>query len=163
MAGNITTERSNWLLIVDCDGVLTGYKTFFSSEGKLFKVFNSRDSYAIKSLKSDAHNLVIVISDTEAIDITKARAKSWGIEVYGAKNKLPVVKDIIKYEDYDVVAVVGNSSKDYICAKEVDYFFAPGDARIGYKDIDNLVLLERIGGGEGVLEEIEKYIMKESA
>ena len=160
MAEKTLMEQSKWLILIDCDGVLTGYKTFFNSDGKLFKVFNSRDSYAIKKLKASGHTPVIVTSDVEAIDITEARAKSWGVDVFGAKDKLPKVKQVMRDKSFDVVAMVGNSSEDYVCASLLDYFFVPSDARDGYESIDNLVTLSA-AGGEGVIEELEKFIRSE--
>jgi len=145
------------LIVTDCDGVLTPMKTFYSEEGRLYKVFSSHDSYAIKKLRERGFDILIMTADKLGLKITQRRGADWGIRVIFSKDKLASLKDIKSNNSYKQIYFIGNGPEDIVVLDEVDLFFAPEDARPEVKAKEEVIILP-INGGEGVLDKFYDYI-----
>jgi len=155
-------QSNKLLIIVDCDGVLTDYKCYYSPEGKLFKVFDSRDSYAIKNLHKLGVFLHILSSDVGSAKIIEARAAEWEVPVSVAKDKAVALRKILKKYPNKKVIYIGNGPEDLACIDLVDYFYAPIDScsEVLNTDDEKVLILKR-RGGEGILEEVQEQIQLE--
>ncbi|HEC64529.1 MAG TPA: hypothetical protein ENI23_04475 [bacterium] len=148
------------ILILDCDGVLTNGRTYYSSEGRILKVFNSSDSYAIKNFKNKSMNIIVLTSDLLGFNIVKARARDWGIEAYCEDDKLSFIKDIKEKNPKAEIYFVGNGPEDIVIFNQVNTFFAPKDSRkevLEKNGSDSFVLIDK-NGGEGVLDDVYDYL-----
>jgi len=158
----MTSKRPKFgkrILLLDCDGVLTPKKTYYSSEGKLFKIFDSDDSYALKYFKKLSYDIIIVTADSYGFPITKSRAKDWGVEAILSKNKGETIRRILK-KSYDLSVYVGNGPEDADIIKIVDKFFGPSDSRpeiLKLIDDPKFQILDSVGGG-GVVWEVFKLL-----
>ncbi len=150
---SMTKSAATKLLLVDCDGVLTPKKSFYSHHGRMMKVFDSDDSYALKEFKKDGFEIIILTADEFGFPITRARAKDWGIRAVLSSDKLITTKRLTEDKDYNKVYFVGNGPKDAALIGQVDHFFAPQDCRPEIKKHANKpeVTVLPLDGGEGVL------------
>ena len=148
------------LIITDCDGVLTPMNTFYSEEGRLYKIFSSHDSYAIKKLRGKGFDILIMTADKYGLKITERRGLDWGITVIFSKDKLASLKDIKKHNNYEQIYFIGNGPEDIVVLNEVDLFFAPEDSRPEVKGQEKVIILP-IKGGDGVLDKCYEYIENE--
>lgn len=153
--------KIRWLIGVDCDGVLTDYKNYFNSQGRLFKVFNSKDSYAFHDLRKAGHIAYIVSADEEGFPILESRARAWKIDATSSRDKLGTLKNIIHENEgrFEKVCFVGNAPEDLVVIDIVDHFFAPADARLEVRQHSKVSTL-RTAGGDGVMDEVLEELQK---
>ena len=153
-------DNNKYLLLIDCDGVLTPKKTYYSSEGKLFKIFDSDDSYAIKHFKNSNYEIVIITADSYGFPITEARARDWKVKVILSSNKKQSVIDLLGTNKYQHSVFVGNGPEDSELVEFVDYFYAPKDARpeiINHPKNNRITVLDVIGG-DGVVWNVYQHL-----
>jgi len=150
-------KNIRWLICLDCDGVLTDYKCYFNEAGRHFKVFNSKDSYAIKKLLKLGHLVYVISSDIDSINFVRSRSKSWGIESIASNKKLDSVRKLKSDNNnlFDKVCFVGNGPEDLEVLSEIDIFLAPKDSRpeIFITNNDKVKILDVLGG-DGVLDKV---------
>jgi YrbI family 3-deoxy-D-manno-octulosonate 8-phosphate phosphatase len=153
---------TRWLVGIDCDGVLTDYKCYFDATGKLFKVFNSKDSYAFKDLLKAGHLPYIITADKDGLTILQARAQSWGVEAMASVDKRATLHGAMKrYAGrFDKVCFVGNGPEDLVVIDMVDCFFAPADARFEVARHPKVQLLDT-AGGDGIMDEVHARLSKQ--
>lgn len=154
------SKNKEYLLLIDCDGVLTPKKTYYSSDGKLFKIFDSDDSYAIKHFRNIGYEIVIITADSYGFPITQARARDWKVETILSSNKKETVLDIINNKKFQHTIFAGNGPEDSELVELVDHFFAPSDARpeiLEHPQKNKITVLDVIGG-DGVLWHIYKKL-----
>lgn len=143
------------LLVTDCDGVLTPMYTFYTESGRLFKVFSSHDSYAIKNFKSNGFEVVVISADEIGFPILEKRAKDWTIKAYHSKDKLSTLNSMLSEKKYSQIIYVGNGPEDMNVLETVDRFYAPEDCRPEVRNSPNKkIKIIPIKGGEGVLDYI---------
>ena len=82
------------LLLVDCDGVLTDGRLYFSAAGEELKVFDVQDGYGIVAWIDSGRHVGIISG--RASSIVDRRAAELGIQFVrqGVKNKLAVAREI---------------------------------------------------------------------
>lgn len=77
------------ILIVDCDGCLTDGKFYYSSEGKIMKVFNARDGIGLIQVMNAGITAGIISGDNNG-KIIHARSSDLNLNFCftGIENKL---------------------------------------------------------------------------
>ncbi|HUW56632.1 MAG TPA: HAD hydrolase family protein [Planctomycetota bacterium] len=148
------------LLIMDVDGVLTDGTISVSTDGSETKHFNVRDWTGIKYLQRVGIQTALVSGNTS--EAVSQRAEYIGIkEVHqGAKDKLPVVRDIIKRAGLKrgEVAYLGDDLTDIPPVREVGFSAAVADAHEELKSRCDHVTTAP--GGRGAVRELAEMILK---
>lgn len=102
------------LLLLDCDGVLTDGRLFFSSEGEAMKAFHVHDGQGISNWHRSGGRTGIVTGRNSAI--AKARADELGIEFLldDVSDKAAAVDDLIAKTGIEAekIAFVGDDVAD---------------------------------------------------
>lgn len=143
------------LLLMDCDGVLTDGRLYFTDKGEAMKVFHVRDGQGLALWhKAGFHSGIITGRDAEII--LNARAAELGIHYIKARsqNKVKDFEDILRSEkiNADEVAFIGDDLGDIILLKEVGLAVAVADAvsdvlaQVHYKT--------EVKGGFGAIREL---------
>ncbi len=142
------------LLVMDCDGVLTDGRLYFSSAGEAMKVFHVRDGQGIVNWHKAGFSSGI-ISGRHAGDILKARADELGIKYLrvGSEDKTADFAEIIA--DVGVTAektaYIGDDVGDISLMKLVGMPIAVADAVPGV--IEAAAYVTKARGGEGAVRE----------
>ena len=140
---------------MDCDGVLTDGRLYFSASGEEMKVFDVRDGQGIV-LWHGAGFKSGIISGRGAGEIIQRRADELGIEfVYvGASDKVAVFEHIIASlgiaaED---VGYIGDDLGDMDLMERVGFPVAVSDAVNEVKAV--AAYITRASGGRGAVREV---------
>lgn len=126
------TERAKKikLLIMDCDGVLTDGRLYFSENGEELKVFNVKDGQGIVAWHEAGFKSAI-ISGRES-KIVNRRATELGISHIrqGSRDKTQCFSEILKEENIspEEVAYIGDDIGDIDLLKIVGFPVAVADA-----------------------------------
>jgi 3-deoxy-D-manno-octulosonate 8-phosphate phosphatase (KDO 8-P phosphatase) len=145
---------------MDVDGVLTDGTISVSDEGIETKHFNVRDWTGISYLERSGIRTAIV-SGRLSIAV-EHRAREVGVaEVHlGDRDKLPVVREIVKRLGLtpEEVAYIGDDLMDIPPALFVGFSAAPADAHDELKSRVTHILKCR--GGEGAVRELAEMVLK---
>lgn len=147
------------LLLLDCDGVLTDGRLYFSANGEELKVFDVQDGQAIVNWIR-AGNIVGIISGRSS-SIVERRAAELGIQFVhqGVKNKLETAQAIWSETGIDSAstAFVGDDLPDIelmqACGKGVAVANAVAEVK---EAADDLTLKS---GGRGAVREVIDMLM----
>ncbi|MBK8466939.1 MAG: HAD hydrolase family protein [Chloracidobacterium sp.] len=147
------------LLLMDCDGVLTDGRLYFSAVGEELKVFHARDGQGIV----DWHNTGSrsgVISGRNS-PIVEMRMKQLGVEFIwqGRKEKVSALKEIIAAANVEPeeVAFIGDDTPDAEVFPLVGLAIAVGDAHEAVKAAAHYVTQK--DGGSGAVRELIDMLM----
>jgi YrbI family 3-deoxy-D-manno-octulosonate 8-phosphate phosphatase len=148
------------LLLMDCDGVLTDGRLYFSKDGEALKVFDVRDGQGIVSWhRAGFHSGII--SGRGAEDIIQARADELGIKYVrtGSKDKAAEMRMIASDAGVDLheVCFVGDDVGDIEIMQSVGLSVAVADAAAEVMAIASYVTKAR-GGRGALLEVIDKFL-----
>ena len=148
------------LLLMDCDGVLTDGRLYFSENGETMKVFNVRDGQGL-ALWHQAGFRSGIITGRDAENIVKARAAELGIHhiKVRSQNKLKDFEDILRSENIkaDQVAFIGDDLGDIILLREVGLAVGVADA---VSEVLDLVHYKTdIKGGFGAVRELIEILL----
>ena len=149
------------LLLMDCDGVMTDGRLYFTTAGETIKVFNVRDGQGI----SDWHRAGFksgVISGRGAEGTLRKRCDELGMEflITDSKNK---GADLIGILDScglpaEEVAFIGDDKGDIDVLKLVGFPVAVADA---IPELDEFVLFRtKALGGCGAVRELIELLLK---
>ena len=143
------------LLLMDCDGVLTDGRLYFSARGEEMKVFDVRDGQGIV-LWHNAGFKSGIISGRGAGEIIQRRADELGIEFVrvSTSDKIAAFEDIISslaVASADV-AYIGDDVGDIELMKRVGFSVAVADAVAEAKAAAAHVTQAR--GGRGAVREV---------
>jgi 3-deoxy-D-manno-octulosonate 8-phosphate phosphatase (KDO 8-P phosphatase) len=148
------SARQIKLLLMDCDGVLTDGRLYFTEKGEAMKVFNVRDGQGL-ALWHRAGFRSGIISGRDAAAIIKARADELGIHyvVTGSIDKVADLEAIIAEAGVtpDETAFVGDDVGDIEIMKRVGLGIAVADAELEVLDVGDLVTAKK--GGKGAIRE----------
>lgn len=149
------------LLLMDCDGVLTDGRLYFSSAGEELKVFHVRDGQGLVSWHRAGFRSGI-ISGRGAGEIIKRRAAELGVEFVRtqAPDKTKEFFEIIEAADVSAsqTAYVGDDIGDIEIMKLVGLPIAVGDAVDEVKAA--AVYITQTAGGSGAIREITDLLLK---
>lgn len=148
------------LLLMDCDGVLTDGRLFFSERGEELKVFNVRDGQGLVSWHRAGFKSG-VISGRDAGRIIQARADELGIHYVRVKSpdKVRDMEEILSDAGVkaDETAFVGDDIGDIGILKLVGLPIAVRDAVTPVKQAAALVTKKK--GGRGAIREITDLLL----
>ena len=139
---------------MDCDGVLTDGRLYFSERGEEMKVFHVRDGQGIVNWH-DAGFRSGIISGRNS-PIVEMRARQLGIEFVwqGRKEKVSAFNEILVAANVtaDQVAFIGDDTPDAEVMPFVGLAVAVGDAHDTVKAASHYVT--RLDGGRGAVREL---------
>src|SRR5687767_11543373 len=146
---------------MDCDGVLTDGRLYFSSSGEELKVFDVRDGQGIVMWHQAGFKSGI-ISGRGARDIVARRAEELGIEFLcvGSTDKLADLREIMSEVGVaaENVAYVGDDIGDIAIMREVGFPVAVADAVDDVKKIAAFVT--KAAGGRGAVREVTDLLLQ---
>lgn len=148
------------LLLMDCDGVLTDGRLYFSAGGEEVKVFHARDGQGIVNWHKAGFRSGIISGRNSPI--VELRAKQLGIEfvLQGRKEKVSALNEIIAAVNItaDEVAYIGDDTPDAEVMPFVGLAVAVDDAHDTVKAIAHHVT--RLSGGCGAVRELIDLLME---
>ncbi len=118
------------LLLMDCDGVLTDGRLYFSSQGEELKVFHVRDGMGLVAWHQEGF-ISGVITGRESVALEKRTAElNLKYLVQGSKDKVGDFERIISAENLtaDMVAFIGDDIPDIPLLKCVGMPIAVADS-----------------------------------
>ncbi len=146
--------------IFDVDGVLTDGKVLITSEGEVYRAFDTKDGFALKCALMQGFKIAIITGgNNEGI---KQRFKEFGIyDIYmGSLNKIDAYQDLI--DNYSLkpeeILYVGDDIPDIPVMKKVGVSCCPSDAVPDVKEIVDYVSHKK--GGEGCVREIIEQVLR---
>ena len=149
------------LLLMDCDGVMTDGRLYFSSEGEAMKVFHARDGQGI----SDWHRAGFksgVISGRGAEGILRLRCDELGMEFLrtNSKDKALDLNGILDTTGFssEEVAFIGDDRGDIGILKSVGFPVAVADA---ISELDAITIFKTTAaGGRGAIRELVDLLLE---
>ena len=146
-------------IIIDCDGVLTDGRVYYSESGRRYKSFHSRDITALRCL-SEKHDVIILSASTwEGLRHLQKRIPKVKI-VTGKIDKSAWVDENLP--NMEIVVVCDDYSDKYLC-RGAHKVFLPADASIRLIHYTELLQADRVlmkaRGGEGVIDELLLHIL----
>jgi 3-deoxy-D-manno-octulosonate 8-phosphate phosphatase (KDO 8-P phosphatase) len=152
------------LLLMDCDGVLTDGRLYFSARGEELKVFDVRDGQGIVSWHRAGFKSGI-ISGRGASDIINKRADELGIEFVrtDSADKVRDLEAIAATLDLpkEAVAFIGDDIGDIEVMKNVGFAIAVADAVPEAKAVADYVT--SADGGRGAVREVIDMLLRSSS
>ena len=148
------------LLLMDCDGVLTDGRLYFSARGEEMKVFDVRDGQGIVSWHKAGFRSGI-ISGRGACEIIERRAAEIGIEFVrcNSSDKVRDFEDIVLSVgvERENVAYIGDDIGDIELMKRVGLSIAVADAVRETREAATHVT--RAKGGRGAVREVVDMLL----
>lgn len=152
------------LLLMDCDGVLTDGRLYFSANGEAIKVFHVRDGQGIVSWHTAGFRSGI-ISGRDAEDILQARAQELGMDYLSVRSE-------DKVRDFEAIlseaglaaeetAFIGDDLGDLPLLKRVGFPVAVADAVPEVKTA--AVYVTEANGGHGAVREVVDLLLAAKA
>ena len=148
------------LLICDIDGTMTDGKMYYTKNGKLFKVFSTKDAQGFEIAHKNNIEIMLLTSDDDR-GISVKRAKDLDLKIKtGIKYKWGFIeKEILTKYDLEEIAYIGDDMNDYTCLQKIPLKACPKDANFIIKKIKGIIKLKRNGGDGCVREFIDKYLI----
>lgn len=155
----ITRARRVKLLLMDCDGVLTDGRLYYSVSGEDLKVFNVKDGQGIVSWHEAGFKSGI-ISGRDS-DIVKKRATELGISYIrqGSRDKTQCFSEILAEEKIseNEVAFIGDDIGDIELLKIVGFPVAVANA---IEQLFPFILYKtKANGGYGAVREVTDLLL----
>jgi 3-deoxy-D-manno-octulosonate 8-phosphate phosphatase (KDO 8-P phosphatase) len=149
------------LLLMDCDGVLTDGRLYYTDKGEQMKVFHVRDGQGLVSWhKAGFHSGII--SGRDAKKILEKRATELGIKYIKACSleKSKDFEDILQDAKVapEEVAYIGDDIGDISLMEKVGLPIAVADA---VSDLDSYIIYKtNVKGGFGAVREVTDFLLK---
>jgi len=149
------------LLLMDCDGVLTDGRLYFTESGEAMKIFHVRDGQGL-ALWHKAGFRSGIISGRDAKKILEARATELGMHYIKACSleKAKDFEDILQDAKvtHEEVAYIGDDVGDKDLLEKVGFPVAVADS---ISEIDEVVLYKtKAKGGLGAVREVIDLLLK---
>lgn len=148
------------LLLMDCDGVLTDGRLYYTDNGEQMKVFNVRDGQGIVSWHKAGYYSGI-ISGRNAKNILEARATELGMHYIkaGSQNKAKDFLDILQDAKVssDEVCYLGDDIGDICLMEKVGLPIAVADAVL--EVLPYVIYKTKAKGGFGAVREITDLLL----
>jgi 3-deoxy-D-manno-octulosonate 8-phosphate phosphatase (KDO 8-P phosphatase) len=148
------------LVVMDVDGVLTDGTISVDEAGRETKHFNVRDWTGIAYLERAGIRTAILSGRTSAAVTHRAREVGMSEVHQGAKEKLPVLREMLKRLGLKPgeVAYIGDDLMDIPVAREVGFAVAVADAHEELKSRCHHVTAA--AGGKGAVRELAEHLLK---
>ncbi|MBA2606846.1 MAG: HAD-IIIA family hydrolase [Acidobacteria bacterium] len=148
------------LLLMDCDGVLTDGRLYFTESGEEIKVFHVRDGQGLVSWHEAGFRSGIISGRNSKI--VAKRACELGIEfVYqGTSNKLKVFEEVLATANVsrEETAFVGDDIADVFLMSRVGLAIAVADSVKEAKEVAHFVTKNM--GGRGAVREATDLLLQ---
>lgn len=148
------------LLLMDCDGVLTDGRLYFTEAGETIKVFHVRDGQGIVSWHRAGFRSGIISGRNSPI--VEIRAKELGIEFVrqGAADKIGVFEEILSLAKVSAeeTAFVGDDIPDIPLFERVGLAIAVADAVSQAKAAAHFITQNK--GGRGAIREVTNLLLQ---
>lgn len=148
------------LLLMDCDGVLTDGRLYYTKNGEENKVFHVRDGQGIVMWHQAGFDSGIISGRKSKI--LHIRAKELGIRYVrdGSKNKEKDFEKILKVANLtcDEVAFIGDDIPDVCLLKIVGFPVAVADAV--YQLASHSIYMTKSNGGFAAVREVTDMLLK---
>lgn len=148
------------LLLMDCDGVLTDGRLYFTEGGETIKVFHVRDGQGIVSWHAAGFRSGIISGRNSPI--VELRAKELGIEFVrqGAADKIGAFEEILALAKVSAeeTAFVGDDIPDITLFRRVGLAIAVADAVSEAKAAAHFITQNK--GGRGAVREITDLLLQ---
>jgi YrbI family 3-deoxy-D-manno-octulosonate 8-phosphate phosphatase len=145
---------------MDCDGVLTDGRLYFSARGEEIKVFDVRDGQGIVLWHKSGRRSGI-ISGRGSSEIIQRRADELGIEFVrtSSVDKVRDFEEILSVAGLaaEQVAYVGDDVGDIEVMKRVGFSIAVAEATSEVKEIADHITIN--GGGRGAVREVVDLLL----
>jgi len=148
------------LLVMDVDGVLTTGAICYSESGEELKTFNVRDGAGLKYWQRAGHRSAILTGRSSPVVLRRAEELSVSFVEMGAKDKLPVLMDILNKAGVTLeqTAYIGDDLPDWPPVAKCALGVAVPDAAPELLEAADAVTCLR--GGEGAVRELIEEILK---
>ena len=147
------------LLVLDCDGVLTDGRLYFSADGEAMKAFHVHDGQGIAEWHRAGFRTAIITGRVGPI--ARARAEELGIEFFldGVGDKAAALDDLIGKTgvEADRIAVVGDDVTDAGPMKRAGFPVAVRDCTDDLLDICLYQTTKK--GGRGAVREVTDLLL----
>lgn len=156
------TERLNRikLLLMDCDGVLTDGRLYFSAGGEELKVFDVKDGQGLVMWHQAGFRSGIISGRNSPI--VEVRARQLGIEFVrqGRSEKAAAFEEIIAEAGISPaeVAFIGDDQPDALLMPQVGLAVAVSDAHASARAAAHLIMTNP--GGRGAVRELIDLILE---
>jgi YrbI family 3-deoxy-D-manno-octulosonate 8-phosphate phosphatase len=145
---------------MDCDGVLTDGRLYFSEQGEAIKVFHVRDGQGLVMWHRAGFQSGIISGRSSEIVRLRAKDLGTGYVKIGSKDKLKDFAEILEIAkvDADEVAYVGDDLPDIDLMKSVGFGIAVADAVEEVHQVASYITKQK--GGFGAVREITDLLLK---
>ena len=148
------------LLLMDCDGVLTDGRLYFSASGEELKVFDSKDGQGLVMWHEAGFRSGIISGRNSSI--VDVRARQLGIEFVhqGTLEKAAAFEKIVAEAGVspDEVAFIGDDLPDALLMPRVGLAAAVNDAHASARSAAHLITTNP--GGRGAVRELIDLILE---
>ena len=150
------------LLLLDCDGVLTDGRLYFSANGEELKVFDVQDGQGIVAWIRSGRQIGIISGRSSPI--LEKRAAELGIRFVhqGVSNKLEIAKEI--WEELGIgpeqTAFIGDDIPDIEVMEACGVGIAVANAASDVKPVADYVTQKL--GGRGAVREVIDRLMRDA-
>lgn len=148
------------LLLIDCDGVLTDGKLYYSANGEELKVFHVRDGQGIVMWHEAGFHSGIISGRSS--EIVQKRADELGIHhvKQGSKDKSVCFEEILAKSKVSAkeVAFIGDDVQDIVLFEKVGLPIAVADAH--KKVFPYIIYRTNSAGGFGAVREVIDLLLK---
>lgn len=155
----LARARKVKLLLMDCDGVLTDGRLYYSEKGEEIKVFNVRDGQGIVLWHQAGFESGIISGRSSKILYRRASELGMQYVKDGSLDKAKDLKDILQLAGVALgeVAFIGDDLPDITLLKKVGFPVAVADAE---KEVLPYVIYRtKSKGGHGAVREVINAIL----
>ena len=147
-------------LLMDCDGVLTDGKLYYSNKGEELKAFHVHDGQGIVNWHKAGYKSGIITGRKS--EILSKRAAELGIEYLyqSSADKLKDLKKILEQENLSTeeIVYIGDDISDLNLLREVGLSVGVADC---VSEVKNIVsVLTSKNGGSGAVREVIDFVLK---
>lgn len=150
----ITRARKVKLLLMDCDGVLTDGRLYYSERGEELKVFHVRDGQGLVNWHQAGFRSGIITGRNSRILETRANELGINFIKQASKDKIKDFESILLEADLsgDEVAYIGDDLVDMVLFEKVGLSIAVADAiKILFSKANYIT---NLNGGLGAVREV---------
>lgn len=151
------------LLLMDCDGVLTDGRLYYSNKGEELKVFNVKDGQGIVMWHRAGFKSGIISGRSSKIVAMRAAELEMHYIKIGSQDKVKDFEEILESAGVkpEEVAYIGDDLPDIGLMKKVGLAIAVNDS--AYEVITEANYVTKSNGGLGAIREVTDLILKTKA
>lgn len=148
------------LLLMDCDGVLTDGKLYFSKEGEELKTFHVHDGQGIKLWHQSGFQSGVITARESQMLAKRAVELNLSYLVQGSKNKVVDFEDILNKSGMGAseVAYIGDDVTDLSLLRDVGFPVLVGDSPVTLRNLVHYRTNKH--GGCGAVREVVDILLR---